>query len=172
LRTIHKAQNLYFHLTNLLLSLSQGGFGFFFEKMKVELGRVKVTLNILWSAMLEKLNYEGGLQYRHLQTRTVNDKAQAAYRPLPYDGKITLFRTKTHYHGFGDRDFGWGHIARQGVHVVELPHYPRGTLNDPFVEVLAERLKAEIEKILPTSSRVGPKSSFLDIGNKSWTTSF
>ena len=171
LRTIHKAQNLYFHLTNLLLSLSRGGFGFFFEKMKVELGRGKVTLNILWSAMLEKLNYKGGLQYQHLQTRTVNDKAQAAYRPLPYDGKITLFRTKAHYHGFGDWDFGWGHIARQGVHVVELPHYPRGTLNDPFVEVLAERLKAEIENILPTSSRVGPKSSCLDIGNKSWTTS-
>jgi hypothetical protein len=139
--------------------------------MKVELGRGKVTLNILWSAMLEKLNYKGGLQYQHLQTRTVNDKAQAAYRPLPYDGKITLFRTKAHYHGFGDWDFGWGHIARQGVHVVELPHYPRGTLNDPFVEVLAERLKAEIENILPTSSRVGPKSSCLDIGNKSWTTS-
>src|SRR5205807_670444 len=29
LRTIHKAQNLYFHLMNLLLSLSRGGFDFF-----------------------------------------------------------------------------------------------------------------------------------------------
>jgi len=148
LRTTHKAQNLYFHLTNLLLSLSQGGFSFFFEKMKVESGRIKVTLNILWSAMLRKFNYEGGLQYQHLQTRTVNDKAQAAYTPLLYDGKITLFRTKAHYHGFGDWDFGWRHVARQGVHVVELPHYPRGSLNDPFVELLAERLKAEIEKII------------------------
>ena len=151
LKMIHKVQNLYFHLANLLLSLSRGGLGFFFEKMRVELDRVKVTLNILWSAMLGKLNYPGGMRYDHLQIRAVNDKAQAAYRPLPYDGKIILFRTKTHYRGFGDRDFGWGNIAQQGVHVVELPHYPRGTLNGPFVEVLAERLTMEIENILPGS---------------------
>lgn len=171
LRMIHKVQNLYFHLTNLLLSGSQGGFDFFFEKMKVELGRVKVTLNILWSAMLEKFNYESGLQYQHLQTRILNDKAQASYTPLPYDGKITLFRTKGHYYGFGDWDFGWGSIARRGVHVVELPLYPRGTLNDPFVEVVAQRLKAEIEKILPTSSPLSPESSFLNVASKSMTTS-
>ncbi len=171
LRTIHKAQNLYFHLKNLLLSVSQGGFDFFFEKMKIELGRVKVTLNILWSAMLDKLNYKGGLQYQHLQTRTVNDKAQASYIPVPYDGKITLFRTKGHYYGFGDADSGWGPIARQGVQIVELPHYPRGTLNDPFVEVVGEQLRAEIENILPTSSSLRPESSFLNIGSKSMTTS-
>ena len=162
LNTIHKAQNLYFHLTNLWLSLSRGGSGFFFEKMKVELDRAKVTLNILWSAMLEKLNCKGGLQYQHLQTRALNDKAQTVYTPLPYDGKITLFRTKSHYRRFGDFDFGWGPIALQGVHVVELPFYPRGTLNDPFVQVLAERLQAEIEKIPPTSSRLGSELSGSD----------
>jgi phthiocerol/phenolphthiocerol synthesis type-I polyketide synthase E len=158
LKTIHKAQNWYFHLNNLLLSLSRGGLSFFFEKMKVELGRARVALNILWSATLAKFNYEGGLHYQHLRTRVLNDKAQMVYKPSPYDGRITLFRTKVHYHGFGDSDFGWGNVARQGVHVVELPLYPRGTLNDPFVEVLAERLKVEIEKTLAISSRVCPKS--------------
>jgi len=149
LKAIHKTQNLYFHLRNLLLSLSRDGVGFFVEKLRVELGRAKVTFSILWSAMLAKFNYKGGLQYQHLRTRAVNDRAQWAYRPLPYDGQITLFRPKTHYRGFADRDFGWGRIARQGVRVVELPLYPRGTLNDPFVQVLAERLKAELEKIPP-----------------------
>lgn len=148
LRTIHTAQNLYFHLTNLLLSLSNGGFGFFSEKLAVELGRAKVTLNILWSEVQKKLRYKGGLQYHHRQTRIINDHAYAVYHPLPYDGKITLFRTKTHYRGFNSKDFGWGHIARQGVDVVEMPFYPRGTLNDPFVEDIAERLKVEIDKIL------------------------
>lgn len=78
----------------------------------------------------------------------MNDKAQLAYRPLPYAGKITLFRPKVHYRGFGDLDFGWKNIAQEGVDVVKLPNYPRGTLNDPFVEILAERLKTEIEKCL------------------------
>jgi len=162
LKTVHKVQNLYFHLTNLLLSLSHGGFGFFFEKMTVELGRAKVALNILWSATLAKFNYEGGLQYQHLQTQILNDTAQVTYKPSPYDGKITLFRTKSHYRRFADFDFGWGPIARQGVHVVELPFYPRGTLNDPFVQILAERLKAEIEKTPPTSSGLGLELSQFD----------
>jgi thioesterase domain-containing protein len=158
LKTVHMAQNWYFHLRNLLLSLSQGGTGFFFEKMRVELGRLRVNWNILRSTMLKTLNSGGGLQYQHLQVRAVNDQAQAAYRPIPYDGKVTLFRTKGHYSGYSDWDCSWGHIARQGLHVVELPHYPRGSLNDPFVEGLAELLKAEIEKILPTSSSpAGPK---------------
>ena len=40
-----------------------------------------------------------------------------------------------------------GEIARRGVEVVEMPNYPRGSLNDPFVDVLADRLKVEIEKV-------------------------
>jgi len=40
-----------------------------------------------------------------------------------------------------------GRGCQAGVEVVEMPNYPRGLLNDPFVDVLADRLKAEIEKI-------------------------
>jgi thioesterase domain-containing protein len=154
-RTIHRVQNVYFHLTNLLFSLSHAGFGFFSEKLKVELDRLNVTLNIMLSAMLAKLNYQTSLHYQHLRVRTLNDKAQATYRPRSYDGKITLFKTKAHYYGFDDADYGWGPIARQGVDVVELPHYPRGSLNEPFVEVLGDQLKAAIGKIFSASSPVG-----------------
>jgi Thioesterase domain len=145
LRTFHRAQNLYFHLKNLLLSLSRGGLGFFLEKLRVQWSRSRVKRNILWATMLDKLGYESGLRYQHLHVRDVNDRAQAAYKPLPYDGKITLFRTQGHYRGLDSWDFGWGRIARHGVRVVELPHYPRGSLNRPFVEVLVRRLAAEIE---------------------------
>ena len=153
LTLIYKTQNLYFNLTNLFLSLSRGGLDFFLEKTKVEIGRMKTSWHIFWSTMLEKLHHKDGLQYQHLQIGSVNDQAQTNYNPVPYDGKIAVFRTKTYYHGLKDFDFGWGHIARQGVDVVELPHYPRGSLNDPFVEVLAERLTAEMEKHLPQAPR-------------------
>ena len=82
-----------------------------------------------------------------MRINVVNDKAQAAYRPAPYDGKIILFRPKGCYRQFNDRSFGWGEVAKRGVEVVEMPNYPRGSLNDPFVDVLADRLKAEIEKV-------------------------
>jgi len=91
----------------------------------------------------------------------VNDKAQAAYRPAPYDGKIILFRPKAFYRRFSDRSFGWGEVARQGVEVVEMPNYPRGLLNDPFVDALADRLKAEIEKIRDGNS--SPRGSMMNL---------
>jgi hypothetical protein len=53
-----------------------------------------------------------------------------------------------HYREFNDRHFGWENLAMQGVQIVEMPNYPRGSLNEPFVNVLARRLKAEIEKTL------------------------
>jgi len=43
--------------------------------------------------------------------------------------------------------FRLGEVAKQGVEVVGCRINPRGLLNDPFVDVLADRLKAEIEKM-------------------------
>ncbi len=147
LKTIHKAQNLYFQVRYLLLSLSEGTFKFFTEKLRVEIGRLKVKWDILYSQFFNQFHPGRFLGYQHLRINAVNDKAQAAYRPAPYDGKIILFRPKGSYCQFNDRSFGWGEVAKQGVEVVEMPNYPRGLLNDPFVDVLADRLKAEIEKI-------------------------
>jgi thioesterase domain-containing protein len=160
LRQIHKAQNLYFQLRNLFLSLSVGSSKFFIEKYRVEIGRLKVKWDILCSKLFNKFHLGRRLGYQHLRINVVNDKAQAAYRPAPYDGKIILFRTKVFYSQFGDRCFGWEAIAKQGVGVVELPNYPRGSLNDPFVDVLADKLKAEIEKVRDgnSSSRGGMKN--------------
>jgi hypothetical protein len=46
----------------------------------------------------------------------------------------------------------------QGVNVLEMPNYPHGSLNQPFVKVLAGRLRREIEKTLqdpaPETDRV------------------
>jgi len=147
LKTIHKAQNLYFQVRNLLLSLSEGTSKFFTEKYRVEVGRLKVKWDILYSQFFNQFHPGRFLGYQHLRINAVNDKAQTAYRPAPYDGKIILFRPKGSYCQFNDRSFGWGEVAKQGVEVVEMPNYPRGLLNDPFVDVLADRLKAEIEKI-------------------------
>jgi thioesterase domain-containing protein/acyl carrier protein len=146
LRVVHKAQNFYFHVRNLLLSLSGGPSGFFGEKLRVELGRWRVNADVLRSKIFKRFNPGRAKTYQHLQIRVANDRAQAAYRPAPYDGRIILFRTKAHFHEFNDRHFGWQAIAGQGVEVVEMPNYPRASVNDPFVEILADRLRAEIER--------------------------
>jgi len=161
LKVIHKAQNLYFQVRNLLLSLSEGTSRFFTEKFRVEIGRLKVKCDILYSQFFNQFHPGHRLGYQHLRINVVNDKAQAAYRPAPYDGKIILFRPKAFYRRFSDRSFGWGEVARQGVEVVEMPNYPRGLLNDPFVDALADRLKAEIEKIRDGNS--SPRGSTMNL---------
>ena len=152
LKLVHKAQNLYFQIRNLFLSLSEGTSKFFTEKYRVEIGRLKVKWDILYSKFFNQLHPGHRLGYQHLRIHVVNDKAQEAYRPAPYDGKIVLFRTKSFYRRFNDRWFGWGKVAKQGVEVVEMPNYPRGSLNDPFIDVLADKLKAEIEKARNSNS--------------------
>jgi aspartate racemase len=146
LKVIHKSQNVYFQLRNLLLSLSHGSSKFFTEKCRVEIGRLKVKWDILYSKFFNQFHPGRHLGYQHLRIHVVNDKAQEAYRPAPYDGNMVLFRTKAHFLGFDDRRCGWGEVAQQGVEVVEMPNYLRGSLNDPFVDILADKIKAEIEK--------------------------
>ena len=160
LKQIHKAQNIYFQVRNLLLSLSVGTSKFFTEKYRVEIGRLKVKWDILYTKFFNKFHPGRRLGYQHLQIHVVNDRAQAAYRPAPYDGKIILFRPKAYYHQFDDSCFGWGEVAKQGVEVVEMPSYPRGSMNDPFIDVLADRLKAEVERVRGgnSSSRGSMKS--------------
>jgi aspartate racemase len=155
LRGIHKAQNLYFHLRNVLLSLSHGTVQFFKEKLRFEIERLRVRGDILLSRVSSRFNRGRAPKYQHLRVTTINERAAAAYHPLPYDGTLVLFRPRAHFLGFNEWSFGWQSVARQGVQVVEMPNYPRGSLNDPFVEILADRLRGEIDKIfhLPEEAR-------------------
>jgi hypothetical protein len=146
LRMLHKAQNLYFQWRNFLLSLSDGNLAFLSEKLRVEASRFRVRGHMLVTQFVNRFNPGRRHGYEHLRIVAVNHEALAAYEPASFDGRIVLFRPMAHYRGFNDRHFGWGSIARQGVHVVDMPNYPRGSLNHPFVEGLARALEAEIQR--------------------------
>lgn len=149
LTIVHKVENVYFQARNVLLS--GGGPQFFAEKFRIELSRFKVHCDILWSRIAGRFGSSKRVSYQHLRIRDANHQAQAAYEPVLYDGRITLFRSRNYYREFNDRCYGWDGLAVQGVHVVELPNYPHGSLNQPFVKVLARALKTEIAKILDHS---------------------
>jgi hypothetical protein len=86
------------------------------------------------------------LNFQYLEINRINDEAQAKYEPTPYDGRIVLFKPRACYAGFNDPEYGWGELAKKGVEVIDIPAYPRGMLNEPFVQILADKLKKEIEK--------------------------
>ena len=151
LRMIHKAQNVYFQTRNLLLA--GGSTQFFVEKLRMEVSRFKVHCYILRESVVDRLRSARSVSYTHLRVRDANHRAQEAYQPVPYNGRVTLLRPKVNYRKFDDPCFGWETLAMQGVNVLELPNYPRGSLNQPFVKVLAVRLKREIEKTLQDPAR-------------------
>jgi thioesterase domain-containing protein/acyl carrier protein len=155
LHAIHIAQHAYYQASNLALSVSGGTLAFFAEKVKFEMSRLKVHADILRSRRLGSRTGRRP-EYQHLQVRRVNERAALAYRPRPYDGVITLFKPRTHYRGFTDPAFGWHDIAGQGVRLIELPNCPRGSLNDPFVGVVADALRAEIDRTLYVPTEAAP----------------
>jgi acyl carrier protein len=147
-RMIHKLQNICYQIGNVILSLSDGSIEFFTEKLQVELSRCKVQFKIWLGSIGNHLNLERGHRYNQLKIRDLNHDAQMEYSPKLYEGEIVLFKPRTHFLGLTDRHFGWGKVARDGVQVVEMTNYPRGGLNEPFVDALARVLMARIDKSL------------------------
>jgi len=144
-KLLHKIQNLKFYLDNLLLSKSKDRYKFFKKKATVEWSRYKIKINITFSTLSKKLNLNNGLNYHHLLIDKVNDRAHFEYKPKVYNGKITLFRPEKHFAGLNDLYFGWGKYALKGVEILNMPVKPRGCLNEPFVRLLAEKLRKELE---------------------------
>jgi aspartate racemase len=68
--------------------------------------------------------------------------ATRRYVPLPYAGRITLFRaSKQGAHIQPDPDLGWTRIAEGGLEVYEVPGHHGAIIYEPRVGILAERLE-------------------------------
>jgi thioesterase domain-containing protein len=61
-----------------------------------------------------------------------------AYRPKPYSGRVTLFRTRGHalFTSF-DENYGWGELARGGIAMQIMPGGHGNVLDEPHVRAVA-----------------------------------
>ncbi len=127
-------QKIDFHSRNLLLASPKGKIKFAFEKMKVTKRRIKARL------IMSK--------YRSpfVDLRNVNNYSARHYIPKSYPGKVTLFQPKRNYSIYKDPKLGWEELATGGLEIHKIPTYPGGMLVEPFVQSLAEKLGACIEK--------------------------
>jgi thioesterase domain-containing protein len=73
-----------------------------------------------------------------------NDRAAAAFKPLPYKGKVTIFKPAVNYGVFTDSDMGWAALALGGTEVIEIPVNPHAMLVEPFVSDLASALSKRL----------------------------
>lgn len=74
----------------------------------------------------------------------INDYAAEHYDPVPYAGRLTLFKPRINYKFYPDPNMGWGDLALGGLDTVEVSVNPHSMLLEPYVSVLAEQLKERI----------------------------
>ncbi|BAY48354.1 amino acid adenylation domain-containing protein [Scytonema sp. HK-05] len=76
-----------------------------------------------------------------------NSQATVNYVPQVYPHRITLFRTSVQSSiAEANLTMGWGEIALKGVEIHNIPGNHLTMLRKPHIQVLAEQLKACIEK--------------------------
>jgi acyl transferase domain-containing protein/thioesterase domain-containing protein/acyl carrier protein len=79
----------------------------------------------------------------------INAFAGAHYKPKPYPGVLTLFRSTSREAIDGDDPFlGWGKFAPLGVEVHPVPSTHFDILQEPGVRVLAEKLRQCLDRDL------------------------
>lgn len=151
LKSLHKIENIFFQMMNLYITRKKNRIKYFNEKLSVEIDRFKIRMNILYSRLLSILNPDKNLNYQHLLINKINDNAQNIYSPEEYDGRVILFKPIRYFTGYNDKHLGWKDLITKDLNVIEMPCYPRGSLNEPFVKYLAEKFEEAINKTLEKS---------------------
>jgi thioesterase domain-containing protein len=82
-------------------------------------------------------------------------QALIKYRPQPYEGEITLIRTRGHplFCSF-DWRYGWGDLARAGVAVNVVPGGHGNVLAEPYVAAVAKALETRLARVAPAAQEV------------------
>jgi thioesterase domain-containing protein len=88
------------------------------------------------------------------EVRNAVNEAVARYRPLPYEGRITLFRARRQAPGTtDDPTLGWGAIAREGVEIIPMPGYHAAMISQPRVRELVPALRDALERAVASHRR-------------------
>jgi amino acid adenylation domain-containing protein len=88
---------------------------------------------------------------KHLEIIDANVQAGSQYIFSPYSGQVVLLRTEDEYRDEAigmqyDVQFGWGDLVTGGVDVHYIPGSHLSLLDEPHVQVLAEKLKNCLNK--------------------------
>ncbi len=147
IRAFNSLLNICYHVLNLFSSENNMKLEFFRQKARVEISRLKVSLKIARTRLLKLLGISPEVPYYHLRVDEAYDQALTEYYPEKYPGRITLFGAKTLPAGFTDPIYyGFGGLAEKGVCLQIIPAYPRGTLVEPYVRILAEKINQCIKQ--------------------------
>ena len=152
-RICHMLQNIVFHCENLLRLKSKDKLKFLIVKARVEKSRMKSGISRGLSKIAHRPTFNKGSKYPEALLKKVNDQAFFSYKPRAYPGRVTLFRPKKYFFGAGEPQFGWDGLPMEGLDVYKLPVNPKGMLVEPYVKLLADKLKSCIQKASESDKR-------------------
>lgn len=84
---------------------------------------------------------------RDMFFRDTNAVAERNYKPLPYPGRVAIFRAKGLYH---DPDLGWKQFLTGGLEVYDIPgthRHHRSIVDEPIVADLARTLETALHPV-------------------------
>ena len=102
-------------------------------------------LRVKVSDIFRTVHRQNGQQLVKGFLEDINDHAGFEYRPGPYAGKVTLIKPYRNYSFYNDPQMGWAGLAAGGLESIDLPVNPGAMLVEPYVQILAERLRACIK---------------------------
>ncbi|WP_310422568.1 amino acid adenylation domain-containing protein [Chamaesiphon sp. VAR_48_metabat_135_sub] len=93
-------------------------------------------------------NWVEPLPPEYLQVLEANFQAGRDYTGKFYPGKVTLFRSYVQSVNKALLpDLGWGHLVGGGVEVCDLPGNHNNLLKEPYIKILALKLKLYLERV-------------------------
>jgi thioesterase domain-containing protein len=143
-------QRVEFHLRNFLLLNSKEKLTFIKEKVLAAKRRKNVWLGMVTMKFSRKIAF-GKTQASYLyHLWKINDKAASIYKPRVYPGRVIQFITIKEYARYTGPEIGWEKLSVGGLEVYRLPVYPAGMLVEPFVQILAKKLTASLDRAYQT----------------------
>jgi pyruvate-formate lyase-activating enzyme/thioesterase domain-containing protein len=149
-------QKMHFHWSNLRELGPREQFAYFTEKLKVARARELSRLSVKLGNFSRRLNPARSGKRVEVFLEDFNEKLSCAYRPKVYVGNATIFRPRQNYAFHQDPTLGWGDLVKGGLEVINLPVNPGGLFVEPYVQVLASKLKECLQKA-ESSPRSNPQ---------------
>ena len=141
----YTGEKIKFHSSNIMNLDFKSRVSYLTEKSRTALRRGMGRLHVKFNHLFKLNPHRDVTGPTEEFVEDINDRAYFGYIPRVYPGKMTIFKPQRNYAFLRDPFNGWRDIAAGGLNIVELPLDPGGLFVEPFVQVLAERLRQTLD---------------------------
>jgi amino acid adenylation domain-containing protein len=128
-------------------NFSRLGHAYVLNKMKRNIENVLSRLTSIYCKFYERMGLPLPQDYQSFTYRKGKSEGKKfVFAPQVYPDRVTLFRAMEEIE-FLEPDLGWSELAPGGLEIHDVPGNIFSMLKEPHVKVLAEQLKAGIDRV-------------------------